>query len=339
MNGSNVFPPKKILFCKLRYIGDTLLLTGTIRATKRAFPEAEIWVAVREGTEGILAGCPEIDRIATFAAPADRGRAGGGFRRDLRTALELRRERFDIVFELGSSDRGRYAALLCGAGKRVTNRDLLRSRFWRFVFAGSPAVDCSGLPAAAWDLAPVAACFGWRDTTCPPPVFDRTRVDFSFLPPAPGSRPHVVVHPVAGKPEKIWPEERWAEVVSGLAQRFDIVLSCGPSDAERAFCRRVARLSGIETGLRLTDGLAGWAGLAGLLYSSKGYVGADTAAMHLASACGVPVVAVFGHNDALNLSQWTPVGPDVRVVTFAGNETSVRDIPPERVLAAAEAIL
>ena len=72
----------RILLLKPKHIGDSLLLTPTIVALKRARPGAEIWVVVRRGCEGILAGCPEIDRLLTIArggkarAPLRRFRRG-----------------------------------------------------------------------------------------------------------------------------------------------------------------------------------------------------------------------------------------------------------------------
>ena len=46
---------KKLLFIKLKHIGDALLLTPTLTAARAACPQAQIWVVVRKGSEGILA--------------------------------------------------------------------------------------------------------------------------------------------------------------------------------------------------------------------------------------------------------------------------------------------
>ena len=59
----------RLLFVKLKHIGDSLLLTPTLAAVRAMYPQAEIWVVVREGSQGILSGCPAIDRLLTVAAP------------------------------------------------------------------------------------------------------------------------------------------------------------------------------------------------------------------------------------------------------------------------------
>ena len=95
----------RILFIKLRHIGDSLLLTPTLVATKEKFPHAEIWVLVRESWDAILAGCPEIDRLLTTANPDASKRTTRGWLSDLRLAALLHRTKFDHVFELTDSDR------------------------------------------------------------------------------------------------------------------------------------------------------------------------------------------------------------------------------------------
>src|SRR4026208_490938 len=55
--------PSRILIISLRRIGDLLLTTPVIRSVRRAWPEATIDVLVFDGSAGICAGTPAIDRI------------------------------------------------------------------------------------------------------------------------------------------------------------------------------------------------------------------------------------------------------------------------------------
>ncbi len=50
---------KKLLFVKLKHIGDTIVLTPTLAAARKMYPDAQIWAVVRKGCEGILEGCPQ----------------------------------------------------------------------------------------------------------------------------------------------------------------------------------------------------------------------------------------------------------------------------------------
>jgi ADP-heptose:LPS heptosyltransferase len=62
----------------------------------------------------------------------------------------------------------------------------------------------------------------------------------------------------------------------------------------------------------------------------------DTAAVHLASAFGVPVVALYIHADP-DLRIWDPVG--VPCETLETSTTSLADIPPGAVLEAFERLV
>ena len=53
----------RVLVVTMRRLGDVLLTTPLVRALKRGLPGARIDMLVFRGTEGILAGNPDIDRI------------------------------------------------------------------------------------------------------------------------------------------------------------------------------------------------------------------------------------------------------------------------------------
>ena len=120
----------RLLFVKLKHIGDALLLTPTLVATRAQYPNAEICVVVRQGTEGILAGCPAIDQLITVSPAESDQRSPGSLWRDLRTLLHLRRQRFDYAFELTDGDRGRWLAGLSRACHRCTDANQRNLNGW-----------------------------------------------------------------------------------------------------------------------------------------------------------------------------------------------------------------
>ena len=103
----------KLLFIKPKQIGDSLILTPTLAAVRTAYPDAEIWVLTRTGCETILAGCPMIDRLLSIAPVERRDRTKGQWLRDARVLTEIRKVKFDHVFELGDGHRGRWFSFLC----------------------------------------------------------------------------------------------------------------------------------------------------------------------------------------------------------------------------------
>ncbi|WP_395742601.1 glycosyltransferase family 9 protein [Prosthecobacter sp.] len=282
----------KILFTKFKHIGDALLLTPTIAAVKRQYPDAEIWVWVRAGTEGILAGCEGIDHLLTSAP------TGGGKRSrskvlvdDIRNLLLVRRQKFDFAFDFSDGRRGLWMAGVSGARfTAVSSADGI-SAVWSHVFdVCLPYSEC-GSHRVIKDFNLVRDVLR-LDGDIPPLQFTRGRADDAWVKEQRLSG-CTVIHPSTRWKRKSWPLERWIELCSGLEKAgHRLVLSSGPSRDEVEFCERIR--SGAGLNVVLTHGKLTWAGMAGLLYASRLFVGVDTAAMHLAAACQVPIVALFG---------------------------------------------
>lgn len=282
----------RLLFIKLKHIGDLLLLTPTLAGIKEAHPEATIWVVARKGTESILAGCPHIDRVLTGPEPEVERRGKGQARRTWDLIRELRRQHFDHVFELGDHDRGRFLAVASGARKRTTaGRNPKLSNVWRLLFDHLPDFEWQLTHRVEKDwLTAAAALPALRGVEPGPLVFaEAARERWSGTP----EEKYAVIHPATRWPEKEWVPERWVEIGRGFAARgWRVVVSCGPAEHEIATARTLT--AGIGPAALSTEGQLSWTQLAGLLGGAQIFAGVDTAAMHLAAACGVPTVGLFG---------------------------------------------
>ncbi|MBL68070.1 MAG: hypothetical protein CMO74_09515 [Verrucomicrobiales bacterium] len=294
--------PRRLLFVKLKHIGDALLLTPTLVATRREYSDAEIWVVVREGTDGILAGCPAIDHLLTVAATENERRGPGTLWRDLRTLLRLRRQRFDFAFELTDGDRGRWLAGLSRAKHRCANvaNDGL-SGWWQRRFNRLADIPRAEGHRVVKDHRLVAE-FLALDAEIPPLNFERARAN----PPSLGVAlaDFVVIHPGTRWVKKRWLKDYWLDLGPRLLERVShVVISSGPDPAERELARELVHACG-DARATSTDGQLDWAGLAGLLYRARAFVGVDTAAMHLAAACQCPTVAIFAYSVVEHWRPW-----------------------------------
>ncbi len=290
----------RLLFIKLKHIGDSLLLTPTLVAARRKFPEARICVVVRKGCEEVLVGCDAIDEILVSAAPEPMNRNRGQVWNELKLVRALRHEKFDYAFELSDGDRGRLLALFSGAKTRCASSmgvkmgSLARRQFhclsdfdWRFVHRVEK------------DFHTVSACLE-LDAEIPPLCFERARMQ--PWPPADALREFAVLHPGTRWQRKRWPLERWIELTRRLLDHVaHVVISSGPAADERLDAAQIHDAVGDR--VLSTDGQTNWAQLAGLLHHARLFVGVDTAAMHLAAACQCPIVAIFGPSVE---SAWRP---------------------------------
>jgi len=302
----------RLLFLKLKHIGDSLLLTPTLSAVRTTYPKAEIWVVVRQCCEGILSGCPAIDRLLTAAAPELSKRSRLNWWQDLQTLRELRRWRFDYAFELTDGDRGRWMATLSGAAIRCANvagRPL--NWWWKSRFNCASEFQWQGRHRAEKDFFTVSDALPLKGEV-PPMTFSRDRTQ--PWPPAARLSNYVVVHPGTRWRRKRWPKESWIGLGRYLLDRMcGLIISAGP-DAEELTLAEELRATLGPTVLS-TAGQTSWPELAGLLHRAKLFVGVDTAAMHLAAACQCPTVAIFGPSTA---AEWRPWKVPHRLVRPGG---------------------
>ena len=96
----------RVLVVILRRLGDVLLTTPLIRSVKRAYPQASIDALVFAGTEGILAGNPDLAEIITVPQRSS-------FLDALSLIARLFR-RYDLALSTQTGDRPTALAVIAG---------------------------------------------------------------------------------------------------------------------------------------------------------------------------------------------------------------------------------
>ena len=102
---------KNVLIIKLRYIGDVLLATPTVRAIKAAQPDVRVTMMVNRGTEDVLSGNPDLDEVVVLDK--------GSLTAQSRLITWLRSRRFDTVIDLTDGDRSAFLSWISGDRKSV----------------------------------------------------------------------------------------------------------------------------------------------------------------------------------------------------------------------------
>ncbi len=122
----------------------------------------------------------------------------------------------------------------------------------------------------------------------------------------------VIAPGAAHGPAKQWGEANFADVARLAVERGlrPVVVGTG---ADRGAAREIARLASTGAGAQLLDlaGRTDLVDLAGVFALASGFVGNDSGAAHLASALGVPTVAIFLSGDP---ARTAPRGPRVKVI-------------------------
>ena len=121
--------------------------------------------------------------------------------------------------------------------------------------------------------------------------------------------PHpIAVHPGSGGEHKVWPVERWFDIIRWLqAQDREVLLVGGEADD-------AARAVLAPLGLRTAWNLA-LPQLAAVLERCALFAGHDSGITHLAAAVACPTLALFGPTSP---QVWAPLGPHVRLLVANG---------------------
>lgn len=350
----------KILFIRLRLIGDVVFTTPLVGALKRTFPEARLTYLVEREAAPVVTGNPHLADV--IVVPHTRG--WRRLRDDLRLASRLRAERFDIVIDLHGGPRSSWLTWATGASERIGYD--IEGRSWQYTRTVHRPRELQPRHSVLNQWALLTALAGWPGTEPDPALHPAEMVldaetdarIATRLRAAGVEKRHevIVIHVSAGNPFRRWPETAFAALVSALAlsdERRRIVLSSGPSD--RAAADRIGRAARRELGPGrgyqvLEFGDVNLVELRALIERSALFIGGDSGPLHIASTTTTPVVGIYGPTLSARSTPWRnpdvptesveidalPCRPCDQRMCAPGDFRCLTRIEPQAVIAAAE---
>lgn len=280
------------------WLGDAVMSLPAIRAIAAAFPHAEIAVVARPWVADLYARESCIHRVIPYTA-----QKGLGAKRAF--AAGLRKERFDLAILLQNAFDAALMAWLAGIPERIGYRRDGRG----MLLTRAIAVPETG-------EIPRHERFYYLELLRRAGILERYPEDEAIRlerSPVGAAGPAILgISPGAAYgTAKQWLPERFVEAARMFAPSFDSVLVFG-SAGEKALCEQVAGAIR-ESGAAVCN-LAGATSLREFIDTAatcRLFLTNDSGAMHIASALGVPTVAVFGATDDTTTG---PTGPLARVV-------------------------
>ncbi len=288
---------KRLLIIRLSAIGDVVRTMPAVKGLRERYPDAYIAWLVEEKSSDILVDCPYLDRVILFPRTQLVGKIGSRTRSLKEFVRELRRERFDTVLDFHGIFKSGMLALLSGAKERIGFHRRYTKEF-NFLFINRAVVppgerinrfERNLSLVKSLDAAPSSL-----DVEIVVPDDVKRRVG-EILEPFDRDKPLVAIHPTTSRPFKLWDSGNYAKVADklmtdGVAQ---VLITCGPGERDAAE-QVVARMQSPPPPLVETGSLREYAWL---VKEAALYFGGDTGPMHIASAMGTPVVAMFGPTD------------------------------------------
>jgi heptosyltransferase-3 len=302
---------RNVLIIKLRYIGDVLLATPTVRAIKAARPDVRVTMMVNRGTEDVLSGNPDLDEIVVL----DKGSLAAQWR----LIAGLRRRQFDTVIDLTDGDRSAFLSWISGAPVRIgfNDEDRWRGRCYTEVVQPVPGVR-HRIDRDLEVLKPMSIQAGTTDPQLWLTSEEENSADQLLDQLGVQRSPSMVIlQPGARYWFKAWPPERFAELADRLTSQYGCQVLIGGSDQDIDLAQQIRQMA--KSSPVVMAGRTTIKQFAAIAKKSALFVGNDSGAMHIAVAVGTPVVALFGPS---NPAEWGPRG-EVTEVIYKGLDCRV----------------
>ncbi len=299
----------RILVRAANWLGDAVMSLPALRAIRERYPEAHIAILARPWVADLYAREPFADRVIAYTA----GRGARDLAGKWRAARALAAQRFDCAILLQNAFEAALVAWLARIPRRIGyDRD------------GRGLLLTDAVPVPKPGETPRHERFYYLELlhragiTGSTPVDDEVRLDgragaleagLARLRELGIDGLVVGVSPGAAYGSaKRWPPERFAEAASAVASAVGGRVVVFGSAGERPLCESVAARIRDSVNLAGRTTLGEFVELAA---ACRVFLTNDSGAMHVASALGVPTVAVFGATDEAATG---PAGPRARVV-------------------------
>lgn len=301
---------RSILVIRFRYLGDMVVLSPLFRNLRHHFPDAHLAALADEAYTEILGHQPDLNEV--IGLPRERTDEGAPWSRArewMRVFRDVRARKFDLVVDVNNTRTSHLLVRASRAPHRLGYEpfDQQKSRqnynLWAKRFSGEDHfLDHYLEPIRALGLSVIS-----RQPCLVPRAEDEEAIDRLL-------REHdvnefVAIHPGARVGRRCWPPAHFARLIDQLENELHLraVLVGGkPERARRDEILRMTQSSPIDLVERLSIGQ-----LLALSQRCRAFVGNDSGPMHIASAAGARVVALFGPGDP---KYWAPVGDGHQII-------------------------
>ena len=323
--------PKKIAIMRTDRIGEVLLSTIAIDAAKERYPGARITFVTSEYSKSIVEDRTDVEEVITV----DTKNKKGWLRKAVDLSASLRERKIDMVIVLNPHKVLHLASFLAGAPLRAGY-----DRKWGFLLNEKIGDERDkGAKHEVEYTLDLLRVLGMDLEKAHPllPIRKGAEESLMELFRKKGinlSKPIIAVHPGSSNPVKIWPAERYAELIRKIRAETGCQIAILGTEDERALSESIAKKADSE----IIDlvGVLDLKELAAFLKKTKLFIGNDTGPMHMAAALDVPVIAIFRQEaPGAGPKRWGPWGE--RHTVF--HEKAEKEVTVDEVFKAVKKIL
>jgi ADP-heptose:LPS heptosyltransferase len=300
---------QKILLFDPFELGDAAMLSVMLDPLRKKFPEAKIHILIKPAFQVLYKNDPRVDKIHTFTMPwAKRRNKWPAFFKSLvplcTFIYKLRKESFSIVIDARGDIRAQVFLVLLGCPVRVGCTQYVNSNIsvWGLLLTNKTGF-VPLLNKVQYNLHILKEGLGCN--------IDGYKLRLIYG----GQISHnnvyrIVCHPGAGWVHRLWPEERWAQLVNKILLHYNVCITFVGGPGEGTLLQKIKDdvVDKIEFKLTTLDELLE------IFSTSDLFIGLDSGPLHIATALGKKIIALFGPG---NLTLWRPYSEIAEVVTHA----------------------
>jgi len=291
----------RILVRGVNWVGDTILTYPTVQKLKSLFPHSHLAILVPSHLIDLWKTFPYADEIIPF----QKKRGFGSIWEDLNLSQSLKERNFDLAIIFPRSFRSAFQAYLARIPIRIGYQDEGRSLFLTHGIRRTEEIRRSHRVHYFQKL---TDSLGQAEGSSSPRIFLREEDrkwaeqklrDLGIQ----DGRPLIGMNPGATYGlAKCWYPERFGELGKRLFEKWKATVLLFGKEEERPIAKEILQHLK-EGGIDLT-GKTHLLQLAALLERCQLIVTNDTGTMHVATAVGTPVVALFGSTDPSTTGPW-----------------------------------
>lgn len=296
---------KNILILKPSSLGDIVLALPALTALRKSFPKAKISWFVRLAFASLLENHPYLTEIITF----DRKFLSkawfhlGALGALISLIMQLRRSKFDVIFDFQGLFRTAALAWLSGCKKRygMANARELAHIFYTHKIEQDD--DC--IHAVDYYLKIIKAAGATNtDVQFELPVTPAEADSAEKLIASHGikSEEYVVFVPGSAHRDKCWPAERFAALADRITSQFGLPIIAVGTESEKSIVEKIKNATDVP--------IANFAGrtslreLIALVRAAKLVISNDTGPGHIAAALGTPLVMMFSWSNPARIAPY-----------------------------------
>ena len=271
-----------IILCP-SWVGDVVMASCVWRATRSAYPNARITLAVRPHLAELLEGVSEVDAILPINT-----------KRIFPSVHALKQMKGDSILILPNSFRSALIAKLSGIPNRIGYARGFRSAL--LTHAVEPRKSSEPIPTSEYYSELATKAFGESDASSNPSIgLSKSQQEQASNIIESINSPIVLLVPGASKAKKRWCPTRFAQVADALTHTGATCCIVGSPD-EQHLAQSIAKHASLPVVDLTTRGLS-LGSLKGVVKESQLMITNDTGPRHLAVATGTPVITLYGPTD------------------------------------------